>query len=95
MPFVEPLTTRACSHTFCRECITTALYLSQHCPIDRSPLTLDDLIPADPLLRNVSDIPQDTRLRANHHHTFSLLMNYRSNARCEAKAAPLSARGSF
>ncbi|KAI0694346.1 hypothetical protein BC835DRAFT_1014433 [Cytidiella melzeri] len=55
MPFCEPLTTRACCHTFCRECITTALYLSPHCPIDRSPLVMDDLIPADPLLRNLVD----------------------------------------
>ncbi|KAI0093146.1 hypothetical protein BDY19DRAFT_1064390 [Irpex rosettiformis] len=55
MPFIEPVTTRSCSHTFCRECISTALYLSQCCPIDRSPLTLDDLTPADPLLRNLVD----------------------------------------
>ncbi|KAI0344778.1 hypothetical protein BDW22DRAFT_1091035 [Trametopsis cervina] len=54
-PFNNPLTTRTCSHTFCQECIVTALSMSQHCPIDRSPLTTGDLMSADPLVRNLVD----------------------------------------
>ncbi|KIP05151.1 hypothetical protein PHLGIDRAFT_108542 [Phlebiopsis gigantea 11061_1 CR5-6] len=54
-PFVEPLKTRTCSHTFCKECILTALGVSKFCPIDRWPLALDDLSPADPVVRNLVD----------------------------------------
>jgi hypothetical protein len=58
MPFVEPTTTRTCSHTFCRECIVRAVELAPQCPVDRSPLTLDDLLPANPIVRSVSNDPQ-------------------------------------
>ncbi|CAL1707707.1 unnamed protein product [Somion occarium] len=51
--FIDPCTTRTCSHTFCRECITTALSVSPTCPVDRSPLTVEDLILADPVVRNL------------------------------------------
>ncbi|KAL4248179.1 hypothetical protein ABKN59_007895 [Abortiporus biennis] len=54
-PFLDPYTTRTCSHTFCRECIVTALGISQVCPIDRTPLDLDDLVVADPVIRNLAD----------------------------------------
>ncbi|KAH8108037.1 hypothetical protein BXZ70DRAFT_31609 [Cristinia sonorae] len=54
-PFVNPYTTRTCSHTFCRECIFAALQITPQCPIDRSHLTMENLSPADPLLRNLVD----------------------------------------
>ncbi|OCH95093.1 hypothetical protein OBBRIDRAFT_884174 [Obba rivulosa] len=53
--FVEPCTARTCCHTFCYDCIARAIGVSQQCPIDRLPLTLHDLVPADPLVRNLVD----------------------------------------
>ncbi len=53
MPFIDPVTTRACSHTFCRECIFEALKHSLHCPVDRLPLTIEGLEHADPIIRSV------------------------------------------
>ncbi|KAL1717415.1 hypothetical protein EV715DRAFT_203341 [Schizophyllum commune] len=49
-PYIDPVTTRTCYHTFCRECIGRALAHSSHCPVDRSPLTSEDLIPASPIV---------------------------------------------
>ncbi|RDX44867.1 hypothetical protein OH76DRAFT_1537879 [Lentinus brumalis] len=54
-PFVEPCTTRTCCHTFCYECIAQAIAINRQCPIDRTPLTLHDLVPADPVIRNLVD----------------------------------------
>ncbi|KAI0645351.1 hypothetical protein C8Q79DRAFT_688850 [Trametes meyenii] len=54
-PFVEPCTTRTCYHTFCYECISQAITVNRHCPIDRTPLSLHDLAPADPVIRNLVD----------------------------------------
>ncbi|KAH9963737.1 hypothetical protein BC827DRAFT_85738 [Russula dissimulans] len=55
MPFVEPLTSRTCAHSFCRHCITPALRASPHCPIDRSPLSLQDMAPSSPIVRHMVD----------------------------------------
>jgi hypothetical protein len=55
-PFTNPTTTRTCLHTFCRDCITTAVQHSPQCPIDRSSLSLDDLSPANPIVKHVSEI---------------------------------------
>ena len=55
-PFNEPVTTRTCFHTFCQECILQALSVSNHCPIDRSPLSVELLGQADPIVRHVRDI---------------------------------------
>ncbi|KAL1759469.1 hypothetical protein FB107DRAFT_205083 [Schizophyllum commune] len=49
-PYIDPVTTRTCYHTFCRECIGRALAHSSHCPVDRSPLTSEDLVPASPIV---------------------------------------------
>lgn len=54
-PFLDPCTTRTCCHTFCYECIARAIAISRQCPIDRCPLSLLDLGPADPLIRNLVD----------------------------------------
>ncbi|KAI0633435.1 hypothetical protein C8Q77DRAFT_1056985 [Trametes polyzona] len=54
-PFVEPCTTRTCFHTFCYDCIAQAIAINSQCPIDRTPLSLHDLAPADPLIRNLVD----------------------------------------
>ncbi|KAI0718959.1 hypothetical protein C8T65DRAFT_716704 [Cerioporus squamosus] len=54
-PFVEPCTTRTCCHTYCYECIAQAIAINRQCPIDRTPLTLHDLVPADPVIRNLVD----------------------------------------
>ncbi|KAI1796494.1 hypothetical protein LXA43DRAFT_622017 [Ganoderma leucocontextum] len=54
-PFIEPCTTRTCSHTFCYDCIAQAIHINRQCPIDRAPLSLRDLAPADPVIRNLVD----------------------------------------
>ncbi|TBU29514.1 hypothetical protein BD311DRAFT_263620 [Dichomitus squalens] len=54
-PFVEPCTTRTCCHTFCYECISQAIAINRQCPIDRTPLSVHDLTPADPVIRNLVD----------------------------------------
>ncbi|KAI0745521.1 hypothetical protein C8Q76DRAFT_807360 [Earliella scabrosa] len=54
-PFVDPCTTRTCCHTFCYECIAQAIAINRQCPIDRTPLSLHDLVPADPVIRNLVD----------------------------------------
>ncbi|KZV81613.1 hypothetical protein EXIGLDRAFT_844459 [Exidia glandulosa HHB12029] len=54
-PFLNPVTTRSCAHTFCLECIQTAISITPQCPVDRSTLTTLDLRPANPLLRNLVD----------------------------------------
>ncbi|KAH7108504.1 hypothetical protein BKA62DRAFT_24175 [Auriculariales sp. MPI-PUGE-AT-0066] len=54
-PFVNPVTTKSCAHTFCLDCIHTALDIVQQCPVDRSPLTILDLRAANPILRNLVD----------------------------------------
>lgn len=53
--FTEPTTIRSCSHTFCRDCILNALDHTSQCPIDRSPVTQTDLVPADPIIRSIVD----------------------------------------
>lgn len=55
-PFNEPVTARTCFHTFCQECILQALSVSNHCPIDRSPLSVELLGQADPIVRHVCGI---------------------------------------
>ena len=53
MPFVDPTTSRTCAHSFCRDCIGPALQASPHCPIDRSPLSPQDMAPSNPIVRHV------------------------------------------
>ena len=53
MPFVEPTTSRTCAHSFCYDCIGPALQASPHCPIDRSPLSPQDMSPSNPIVRHV------------------------------------------
>lgn len=66
-PFVNPCTTRTCCHTFCYECIARAITISSQCPIDRCPLSIRDIGPADPVIRNVgsSRLVSDIRLRTS------------------------------
>ncbi|KAI0949720.1 hypothetical protein AcW1_009244 [Taiwanofungus camphoratus] len=54
-PFLDPYTTRTCCHTFCYECIVRAIAVSRQCPIDRCQLSVRDLAPADPVIRNLVD----------------------------------------
>ncbi|KAM6502060.1 hypothetical protein JOM56_002037 [Amanita muscaria] len=54
-PFVDPVTTTTCSHTFCYECILGALSHAPQCPVDRSPLTPKELGPADSIVRALVD----------------------------------------
>ncbi|PCH43579.1 hypothetical protein WOLCODRAFT_164556 [Wolfiporia cocos MD-104 SS10] len=54
-PFLDPCTTRTCCHTFCYDCIARALSVTPQCPIDRCPLSIDDLAAADPVIRNLVD----------------------------------------
>ncbi|KDQ21295.1 hypothetical protein BOTBODRAFT_122986 [Botryobasidium botryosum FD-172 SS1] len=54
-PFVEPTSAKTCSHTFCLRCIYQALEITSQCPVDRSPLTADDLQPAGSIVRNLVD----------------------------------------
>ncbi|KAK7005644.1 TRAF-type zinc finger protein [Favolaschia claudopus] len=55
MPFVDPVTTRTCAHTFCRDCIVQAISHAALCPVDRSPLSLDDIYPANAIIRSLVD----------------------------------------
>ncbi|KAI6157503.1 hypothetical protein BKA82DRAFT_995827 [Pisolithus tinctorius] len=52
-PFTDPTTTRTCMHTFCRDCIVEAVSHSPQCPIDRLPLSVDDLSPANPIVKHL------------------------------------------
>ncbi|KAF9469953.1 hypothetical protein BDZ94DRAFT_1243630, partial [Collybia nuda] len=54
MPFMDPTTTQTCAHTFCRDCIYRAIDHAAQCPVDRSPLTANALVPANPIVRSVS-----------------------------------------
>ncbi|KAG1735154.1 uncharacterized protein EDB91DRAFT_1145567 [Suillus paluster] len=54
-PFTNPTSARTCLHTFCHDCITTAVQHSPQCPIDRSSLSLDDLSPANPIVKHLVD----------------------------------------
>ncbi|KAJ7783331.1 hypothetical protein B0H16DRAFT_1496399 [Mycena metata] len=55
MPFIEPATTRTCSHTFCRDCIVEAIGHARQCPVDRSALYIEDLLPANSIIRSLVD----------------------------------------
>ncbi|KII92803.1 hypothetical protein PLICRDRAFT_103908 [Plicaturopsis crispa FD-325 SS-3] len=55
MPFSNPVSARTCSHTFCHDCIVRAMEHSPHCPVDRSKLSPDDLVPASTIIRNLVD----------------------------------------
>ncbi|KAJ7346778.1 hypothetical protein DFH08DRAFT_869291 [Mycena albidolilacea] len=55
MPFVDPVTTRTCSHTFCRDCLVQAFDHARQCPVDRSALSVDDLLPANSIIRSLVD----------------------------------------
>ncbi|CAK5281770.1 unnamed protein product [Mycena citricolor] len=52
MPFIEPTTARSCAHTFCRDCIVEAMAHAQQCPVDRSPLSEEQLEPANGIIRS-------------------------------------------
>jgi len=54
-PFVEPKTSIVCSHTFCFECIIQCISATPCCPVDRRPLQLENLVPANPIIRHLVD----------------------------------------
>lgn len=64
-PFFDPYVSDSCSHTFCRQCITTALADSQDeeteddrphcCPTCRAPVQLADFKPTALLIKNMVD----------------------------------------
>ncbi len=39
----DPVVTEDCGHLFCRDCIATALERKRECPIDRQPLTINQV----------------------------------------------------
>jgi len=52
--FMSPVVSATtCGHTFCLHCITRALEVKQACPIDRQPLTVEDLRPAVQIIVNM------------------------------------------
>ncbi|EGO25425.1 hypothetical protein SERLADRAFT_437174 [Serpula lacrymans var. lacrymans S7.9] len=53
-PFTDPTTTKTCSHTFCHHCILEAVKHSPQCPVDRSPLSLQSLLPANPIVKHTN-----------------------------------------
>ena len=53
-PFVRPVTTQTCAHTFCYECIIRALEHSPHCPVDRRLVKVQELVDAGGIVRAVS-----------------------------------------
>ncbi|KIJ67626.1 hypothetical protein HYDPIDRAFT_108500 [Hydnomerulius pinastri MD-312] len=42
-------------HTFCYDCVVEAVRHSPQCPIDRSSLSMDDLAPANPIVKHLVD----------------------------------------
>ncbi|WVR00288.1 hypothetical protein IAU59_007431 [Kwoniella sp. CBS 9459] len=52
---VDPVTTISCKHTFCRDCIVTAIGVNSKCPIDRSDLTLGSLRDTEQLVKLMLD----------------------------------------
>ncbi|KAJ8102165.1 hypothetical protein POJ06DRAFT_248973 [Lipomyces tetrasporus] len=50
--FVDPCYTK-CGHTFCSVCLYRALAQSQKCPVDRGPLSDDDICPPPKILSNM------------------------------------------
>ncbi|KAG8213594.1 hypothetical protein J3R82DRAFT_10263 [Butyriboletus roseoflavus] len=42
-------------HTFCYDCVVEAVRHSPHCPIDRSAVSLEDLEPANPIVKHLVD----------------------------------------
>ncbi|KIM69063.1 hypothetical protein SCLCIDRAFT_104409 [Scleroderma citrinum Foug A] len=54
-PFTNPTTTRTCMHTFCYDCITEAVRHSPQCPIDRLPLSTEDLSSSNPIVKHLVD----------------------------------------
>ncbi|KAK6337887.1 hypothetical protein TWF696_001365 [Orbilia brochopaga] len=56
-PLITPVQTR-CLHTFCSACISLSLDRSLSCPVDRKPLSHDDVTPAPIMIANlVNDLP--------------------------------------
>jgi hypothetical protein len=53
-PFIDPVTTSSCKHTFCKSCIIQSLTHRRLCPIDRSQIDQSTLQDAGPVVRNVS-----------------------------------------
>ncbi|KAL0085236.1 hypothetical protein J3Q64DRAFT_1746171 [Phycomyces blakesleeanus] len=64
-PFIDPVIS-PCGHTFCQSCIYQAIETSPHCPIDRAPLEISNLIPAVKIITNMVNelIVQCPRLEA-------------------------------
>ncbi|KAH7888472.1 hypothetical protein F5I97DRAFT_1803877 [Phlebopus sp. FC_14] len=54
-PFSNPATTTTCMHTFCYDCVVEAVRHSPQCPVDRSYLSLDVLVPANPIVKHLVD----------------------------------------
>ncbi|KAG7444933.1 uncharacterized protein BT62DRAFT_994956 [Guyanagaster necrorhizus] len=54
-PFLDPVSTLTCGHTFCRACIVEALQHSSQCPVDRLPLTLEEVVSANSIVRSLVD----------------------------------------
>ncbi|KAI7885810.1 hypothetical protein K492DRAFT_228836 [Lichtheimia hyalospora FSU 10163] len=51
-PFIDPVVL-VCGHTFCSTCIYQACDASPVCPIDRSPVSTDDIQPAVKIISNM------------------------------------------
>lgn len=49
----ENATQTPCDHAFCHTCISEWLIVNQICPVDRQPLSNEDLKPSGRLLRNL------------------------------------------
>lgn len=58
-PFLDPFASNQCSHTFCKQCIATALSSddepNKRCPTCRTPVELTDFQPTALLIKNMVD----------------------------------------
>lgn len=92
----DPVVTEECGHLFCRDCLYTALERKRECPIDRLPLSLDEIRKDIRALRKIQSLMVSCH---NQKAGCTWVGNYsdleRHSERCELATVkcPFSAHG--